>query len=60
MTEESYLDAYGGEVTTEQPKISMFGEFALTFNRPIIFPTDLVSDYIEGYVEDLPEVPSKA
>ena len=55
-SEDSYLEAYGGQVESEIPEITIFGSFEIKFNRPIVFPESLVADYIPSYVQSIPDV----
>ena len=54
-SEESHLEAFGGVVGGKVASISLFGEFVLNFNRTLIYPRYLVEDYIQGYIEKVPD-----
>ena len=60
-SDENTLAAYGGAVTTpSHPEVSMFGKFAIEFNRPINYPIRVVKEYMKDYREVIPKVePSK-
>ena len=53
---DGFLLAYGGTVVAERSPISEFGDFSLKFNRPLIYPEELCSEYIPGYTEVVPAV----
>ena len=54
-SEESFLEAFGGQVSCDPPQISEFGEFEVKFSREIIFPRALVENLIPNYLEIVPD-----
>ena len=50
-TVEKQLIAYGGPVTIVSPYMDKSGKLTLAFNRPIVFPTKLLTPYDPSYIE---------
>ena len=51
-TDDRYLALYGGAVKTNKAEISPFGNFEISFRRPINYPSWLVIDYMPDYIEE--------
>ena len=60
-SDENTLAAYGGAISTPtHPEVSMFGKFAIEFNRPINYPIRVVKEYMKDYREVIPKVEPSA
>ena len=55
-TVEKQLIAYGGPVTVINPQMNKSGKLTLTFNRPIVFPTKILTFYDPDYNEVIPHL----
>jgi hypothetical protein len=55
-TQENMLTIYGGPVTAQDTKMDLFGELKLTFSRPVVFPTTVLTIFDDSYEEEVPEL----
>ena len=57
-TLENYLRCYGGIVSVDNSKSQSDkkGNLVIYFDRPVVFPTDLLKQYNSAYVEHVPEL----
>ena len=53
-TEENFLRAYGGAVEFPEPTFDKSGHLSIRFSRPVVFPTELLKEYNEAYVVEVP------
>ena len=55
-TLENYLRCYGGLVSVAKSESDKTGNLVIYFNRPVVFPTELIKKYNSAYFEHVPEL----